>query len=60
MLTSLEVLRRNAGHIRPVVRNGQGGLDEPVKDGMTSVIYDCDAPMCDHGEVMMRRPDRRE
>ena len=44
-LTSLEILWRNAGHIRSTIRNGQGGFNETVKESVTLVIYYRNAPM---------------
>ena len=44
-LTSLEILWRNADHIRSTIRNGQGGFNETVKVSVTLVIYYRNAPM---------------
>lgn len=45
MLTRLQVFGLNAGHIGPIIRNGQSGFDEAVEESDTVVIHYHDTPM---------------
>lgn len=40
MLTGLEDSQNDAGHIRPIIRDGQSGFDEGIHEGDTPIVHD--------------------